>query len=65
MKKDGYPLNEAITLAQDNKLGIGIFYEERRKTYQEQLPQLSKEPLVKQSIADIEIGELVKEFIWI
>ena len=65
LDKDGYPLPQAIKLAleEPNKLPLGIFYQEKRPAYSASLPQLKDKPLVQQSIENIDIGELVKEFI--
>ena len=44
------------------KLPIGILYQEDRPTYESQLPQLAKKPLIKQEVKKVDIGELLKEF---
>jgi len=51
-KKINKPLNKinAIDLTQKNKLPIGIIYQEKMKTYEEQEPQISKKPLIKQNL---------------
>ncbi|HUV46595.1 MAG TPA: thiamine pyrophosphate-dependent enzyme [Candidatus Bathyarchaeia archaeon] len=65
LKKDGYPREEALRFGfeEPEKLPIGIFYKENRPSYQKMLPQLSKIPLVKQSIKKINIANLIEEFI--
>lgn len=53
---------EAINLAIENeKIPLGVLYKEERKTYEEQLPQLEKTPLVSQPI-ERDINNLLKEF---
>jgi 2-oxoglutarate ferredoxin oxidoreductase subunit beta len=44
------------------KLPIGIFYQEERATYESQLPQLKKGPLVSQPLDKIELADAYKEF---
>jgi 2-oxoglutarate ferredoxin oxidoreductase subunit beta len=65
LDQEGYPQDKALQLAQEEpgKLPIGIFYQEKRPSYQASLPQLKDKPLVKQSIEKIDISELLKEFI--
>lgn len=43
------------------KIPIGLFYKEERKTYEDELPQLSKLPLVKQRIDNVDIKPLMGE----
>jgi 2-oxoglutarate ferredoxin oxidoreductase subunit beta len=45
-----------------DKVPIGIFYQEKRPIYTESLPQISRTPLVKQDIKNINIKNLLKEF---
>ncbi len=45
-----------------DKIPIGVFYEEERPTFEEQLPQLEKEPLIQQSLDNIDISKLLEEF---
>lgn len=65
LKKEGYPTNKALELAQEqpSKLPIGIFYQEKRPSYQACLPQIKSQPLIKQSIEKINIKESIAEFI--
>ncbi len=46
-----------------DKIPLGLFYEENKDTYQDDLPQIKPLPLVKQNISNIDISELYKEFI--
>jgi len=55
---------EAFKESQKNdKLGIGVFWEEKKPVYHEQVETLKAGPLVKQGIKEIDIGKLVEEFI--
>jgi len=65
LKKEGYPFNKALELAQEQpkKLPIGIFYQEKRSSYQSCLPEIKQQPLNKQVIKNINIQKLIKEFI--
>ncbi len=65
LNKESYEQEKAIKLAleEPKKLPIGIFYQEKRPSYQQSLPQLKEQPLIKQSIANIDIGDLIKEFL--
>jgi 2-oxoglutarate ferredoxin oxidoreductase subunit beta len=54
---------QALEKAQDEeKLAIGIFYQETKKAYHEEVSSLQGEPLTKQSIEKIDISKLVEEF---
>ncbi|MFH1056923.1 MAG: 2-oxoacid:ferredoxin oxidoreductase subunit beta [Candidatus Micrarchaeota archaeon] len=44
-----------------DRIPIGVLYKEERSTYADDLPQISKTPLVKQSISKISVAELMKE----
>lgn len=69
LAKSGYdPKNKksAIIKAGEwgRKIPLGIFYEERRQTYEEQLPQLKQKSLVKQQPEKrIDISGLLEEFV--
>ena len=65
LNKENYSKEKAIHLAleEPKKLPIGIFYREKRASYQGSLPQLKKQALIKQSISKIDIKKLVEEFI--
>ena len=43
------------------KYPIGIFYQEERPLYEEELPQFKKGPLVKHDISNIDITPLFEE----
>ncbi len=46
---------EAFKAAEEwaDRINIGVYYKENRPTYEEQLPQLKKGPLVKQKVQDV------------
>lgn len=46
-----------------DKIPIGIFFKSERKTYEEELPQISKTPMVKHKIDNIDISYLMEEFV--
>jgi 2-oxoglutarate ferredoxin oxidoreductase subunit beta len=59
------PNDKAVAYAkagETEKLPIGVLYQESRPTYEQQLPQLAKQTLVKQEVKKVEISELLKEF---
>jgi len=45
-----------------DKLPIGILYQEDRPTYESQLPQIAKQPLVAQKVEKGDISKLLQEF---
>lgn len=65
LKQDGYSREKALELSWQppERLPIGIFYQEKRLSYQDNLPQIKSQPLIKQSIKKIDIKKLVEEFI--
>jgi 2-oxoglutarate ferredoxin oxidoreductase subunit beta len=62
----GYKANDKLEAykkaGETEKLPIGVLYQEIRPTYESQIPQISKQPLVKQKVEKVEIKELLKEF---
>lgn len=55
---------EAWQLAnQVDQLGIGIFWQEQRPAYHQEISTLKQQSLIKQPIDKIDIAELLKEFI--
>lgn len=44
------------------KVPIGVFYTADKQTYEDQLPMLKNQPLVQQSISDIDISPLLKSY---
>jgi 2-oxoglutarate/2-oxoacid ferredoxin oxidoreductase subunit beta len=63
-KHESGKIEKAIKKAlQTEKLGLGVFYETKRKTYEEQVFEIKKKPLVKQSISNIKINDLMDELI--
>ncbi|GAJ09668.1 unnamed protein product, partial [marine sediment metagenome] len=61
------PGNKALALAKAQEWGdripIGVIYREERPTFEEQLPALSKGPLVKQKTEPGQIEDLLDEFL--
>ncbi|MBT3582492.1 2-oxoacid:ferredoxin oxidoreductase subunit beta [Candidatus Woesearchaeota archaeon] len=53
---------KAIEIAESSKLPLGVLYQIKRKTYDEQEPQISKTPLVKQSLK-VNINKMLNDFI--
>ena len=66
LKDEGYIADdrrEALVKAkEEDKLAIGIFYQEEKKAYHEEVSSLTNEPLVRQSIEKINIGKLLEDF---
>jgi 2-oxoglutarate ferredoxin oxidoreductase subunit beta len=46
-----------------NKIPVGVLYEEKRKTYEDFLPEIKERPLVEQKIENIDISSAMREFI--
>ncbi|MFH1456379.1 MAG: 2-oxoacid:ferredoxin oxidoreductase subunit beta [archaeon] len=42
-----------------NKIPLGVFYQTKKLTYADQLPQISKKPLVKQDISNVNIDKII------
>lgn len=61
-KSEEWPLKVALKEGQKEKIPTGIFYQETRPTWHEQIPQIATTPLVKQPIENINIDPLVEEF---
>lgn len=66
LKDEKYDANDrqgALAKAQQqNKLAIGVFYQEEKKAYHEEVSSLQELPLVKQSVERVDIGRLLEEF---
>jgi len=55
---------KAMTLAmQTDKLPIGVFYEEERETYNDELVALKKAPLVNHDISDVDIKGVLETYL--
>lgn len=50
-----------ISLTTDKKIPLGVFYKERRPTYEEELPQIKNTSLVNQSIENIDVSDIIAE----
>lgn len=59
-KAEEWPLRNPLISGQEEKIPIGVFYKEERKTWEENTPQISESPLVKQSIESIDINPLIE-----
>ncbi len=55
-------LNALKKALETTKLPVGIFYQEKKKAYHEEVAALREKPLSQQTIATIDIGELLKDF---
>lgn len=66
LEEAGYKADDKLEAykkaAETEKLPIGVLYQEIRPTYENQLPQLAKMPLVKQPVKKGDISELLAEF---
>lgn len=62
-KAEEWPLRVLLKEGEKEKIPTGIFFQEERPTWHEQIPQIKKSPLVKQAIEDVNIAPLLKEFI--
>lgn len=60
-KAEEWPLRIPLSEGQKERIPTGIFYVEQRPTWHEQIPEISKTPLVKQSIENIDINPLLDE----
>ena len=58
-KAEEWPLRQILSGAEKEKIPTGIFYKEERKTWEENTPQISTTPLVKQSLENIDINPLL------
>ncbi len=45
-----------------DRIPIGIFYKVEKKTYEEYLPQIKDTPLVKQDISDIDVSDILENY---
>lgn len=43
------------------KIPVGVFYKENRKTYEDELPEIQEKPLAKHDISKIDIKKLLEE----
>lgn len=56
-----WPLLKPLKKGGKEKIPIGIFYQEQKPTWEDGIPQITKEPLVKQSIENINVNSLLNE----
>ncbi len=62
-KAEEWPLRVPLKASEKEKIPTGVFFQEERPTWHEQIPQIKETPLVKQTIEDIDITPLFEEFI--
>ncbi len=67
LEEEGYKpddKNHAFSKSQEwgERIPIGIFYRESRKTYEDELPALAQSSLVEQNIENIDITQALEEF---
>lgn len=58
-----WPLKRPLREGEKERIPIGIFYQEDRPTWEKQIPQIARQPLVYQSIENIDINPLFDELI--
>jgi 2-oxoglutarate ferredoxin oxidoreductase subunit beta len=46
-----------------NHIPIGVFYKASKPTYEDGIPQISKKPLVKHKIKNVNVKKLIEEFV--
>lgn len=56
-----WPLRVPLKEGQKERIPTGLIYQETRPTWHEQVPEIAKAPLVKQSIDNIDITPLLEE----
>ena len=47
---------------EQDRLAIGVFYQEEKKAYHQEVSSLANKPLIDQSIKKIDVGKLLEEF---
>ena len=52
--------NKALEMG--DKIPLGVFFEEKKETYREQIPHLKKEALVEKKLAPVDLTQAMKEF---
>lgn len=62
-RAEEWPLRRLAKEGEIEKIGTGIFFQEERSTWDEQIPQIEKMPLVHQSLDDISIDPLMQELL--
>jgi len=64
LKKKFSSRQEAFTEAlREDKLGLGIFWQEKRPAYHQELKVLEGKPLIAKPIEKVNLGKLIEEFI--
>lgn len=62
-KAEEWPLKRPLREGEIEKIPTGILYRETRPTWEEGIPQIAKQSLVKQSIQDISVDSILNEFV--
>ena len=66
LEENNYKSNDKLKAYQKagetEKLPIGVLYQEDRPVYGSHLPQIAKQPLVKQKVEKVDIKKFLKEF---
>jgi hypothetical protein len=52
-----------LALGKDERIPTGIFYQKERATFEDELPQIEKEPLVLHDLDNIDIRSLMTDSI--
>ncbi len=52
-----------LAMEHTDKIPIGIFYKEERPLYEDELPQIAKQPLAEQAIDKIDIKPIIDEYL--
>ncbi len=58
-----WPLKKSLQDGDKERIPVGILYKENRSTWEEEIPQISKLPLVKQPLKEVDINPLIDELI--
>lgn len=60
-KAEEWPLRVPLKEGEKERIPTGIFYQDKRPTWEEEIPQIAKTPLVKQSLENIDINPILEE----
>ena len=56
---EAWPLKHALQEGEQERVAVGLLYQESRPTWDEQIPQIAEKHLVDQSIEDIDINPIL------
>lgn len=62
-KAEEWPLRVPLKEGEKERIPTGIIFKEERPTWDGQIPQISQTPLVKQAIENIDISQLLEDYI--